>query len=181
MDTRSLRPTTVMLFLLSLVLAPALACGDDDGGATTTSAVAPIDADAPDPVPTAPAEDADGSAVVAVSIEDVDGIFTEGFEVGLRFETGDGEVIESTLWSDVVAAQDPSTPDAFYDTVLEQPVPAGEVVVLGGATVGTGPGPSIPDLDGALPCRVELELGDGERAQVEVRFDTTDECLERVS
>jgi hypothetical protein len=181
MNMRWFRPTASIVVLLALVFAPALACGDDEGDTTTTSAVAPIDDAAPDPVPTAPAEDAEGSAIVAVSIEDVEGIFVEGFEVGLRFETGDGEVIESTLWSEVVAAQDPSTPEAYYETVLEQPVPAGEVVVLGEANVGTGPGPSVPDLDGELPCRVELELDDGERAEVEVRFDTTDECLEQVS
>lgn len=178
MPTVSLRLTPLLL-LAALVLTPALACGGESDGAPTRPA-APIDPGAPDPAPTAPPEGADGSAVVTVRIEDVEGIFVEGFEVGLRFETGDGEVIESILWSEVVAAQGLSTPESFYETVFEQPVPPGEIVVLGEANVGAGPPPSVPDLDGELPCRVALELADGERAELEVRFDPADDCLRRL-
>jgi hypothetical protein len=83
---------------------------------------------------------------IAVRIEDVDGFFIEGFEVGLRFETPDGEVIASTLWTDFVQSLGAESIDAYYDSVLEQDVPAGTVVVLASANVGgsasggTGPG-----------------------------------------
>ena len=48
--------------------------------------------------------------------------FIEGFEVGLRFEATDGEVIASTLWSDFVAASGDDTTDAYYDSVLTQEI-----------------------------------------------------------
>src|SRR3546814_16584289 len=43
--------------------------------------------------------------VVTLRPEAVDGVFIEGFEVGLRFETGNGDVIGSHLWSDFIAEQ----------------------------------------------------------------------------
>jgi hypothetical protein len=167
-----------LLLLCVAAVAVAAGCGEDEGTATTV--VAPLDEGVLDPEPTAPAEADEESAVVEVRIEELDAIPVEGFEVGLRFEQGDGQVVESALWSDVVAAQDPSTVEGPTDTVLEQPVPAGEVVVLAEVTVGTGPPPSTPDVDGELPCRLELALDAGERAVVEVRFAPADDCLHHV-
>jgi hypothetical protein len=121
---------------------------------------------------------ADREAVVAVSLEPTEGFFVEGFEVGLRFSTGDGEVIAATLWSDDVAQQDedPSI-DAYYDHVAVQPVAAGTVVVEAQVNVGEGPPPATPDLDGPMDCRLEVQVPAGSVARVEVRFSYDDRCL----
>lgn len=170
--------SAVLLAALALTAVTAGACGDDD--TATDPPPVPPEPTTTGAVPTAPPEQGEDSAIVAVRIEEVDGIFIEGFEVGLRFETGDGDVIESMRWSDFVAAQEPSTPESYYDAVLEQTVPAGEVVVLAEVTVGTGPPPSVPDLEGELPCRVELQLAEDERAELEVRFDAPEDCLRQL-
>lgn len=109
--------------------------------------------------------------------EETDGVFIEGFEVGLRFETPDGELIGSTLWSEFVESQGDESLDAYYDSVLEQEVPAGNVVVLASANVGIGPPPEVPDLDGALRCRLEVEVLDTGRVDAEVTFDDPHDCL----
>jgi hypothetical protein len=114
---------------------------------------------------------------VAVHIQELDGVFVEGFEVGLRFETPDGEVIASTLWSDFVESLDSESIEAYYDSVLEQDVPAGTVVVLASANVGIGPPPEVPDLDGDLRCRLEVEVPAEARVDVEVTFDDPADCL----
>lgn len=146
-------------FLLLLALPTLLlaACGDDD----------PAEASA----------DGGATGTVAVHIEEVAGPFIEGFEVGLRFETADGEVLDTVLWSDFVASQDSDSLDAFYDSVLEQEVPAGEVVVLATANVGIGPPPEVPDLDGDLDCRLPVDVLAGGRVDVEVTFSGDGDCL----
>jgi hypothetical protein len=122
---------------------------------------------------------ADDTGTIAVSLEPVDGIFTEGFEVGLRFETATGEVLGTTLWSDFVQAQSAEpTMDDHYDSVLEQAVPAGDVVVLASVALGMGPGPVAPDVDGPLDCRLDVTVPAGETVAVEVSFDSsTGNCL----
>ncbi len=117
------------------------------------------------------------TGTVRVQLEPVDGFFIEGFEVGLRFETADGEVIDSTLWSDHIASLDADRLEAYYESRLDQTVPAGPVVVRAEVTIGVGPPPSIPDLEGDLPCRLDLEVGPGEIATVEVSFAGGPECL----
>jgi hypothetical protein len=117
---------------------------------------------------------------IAVHIEEVGGVFIEGFEVGLRFETSDGEVIASTLWTDFVQSLGMASIDAYYDSVLEQDVPAGTVVVLASANVGAGPAPEVPDLAGDLRCRLEVEVPESGRADVEVTFGDPDDCLRQL-
>lgn len=150
------------LFVLALATTAAVtACGDSPD---TTSAQ--------DHTATS------GSGTVAVHIQEVDGVFIEGFEVGLRFETPDGDVIGSTLWSDFVESQGDASLDAYYDSVYEQEVPAGTVIVRASANVGIGPPPEVPDLDGDLRCRLEVEVPDAGRVDVEVTFDDPDDCLQ---
>jgi hypothetical protein len=117
---------------------------------------------------------------IAVRIEEVDGVFVEGFEVGLRFETPDGEVIASTLWTDFVQSLGVESIDAYYDSVLEQDVPAGTVVVLASANVGAGPPPEVPDLAGDLRCRLEVDVPESGRVDVEVTFSDPDDCLRQL-
>lgn len=117
---------------------------------------------------------------IAVHIEDVDGVFIEGFEVGLRFETPDGEVIASTLWSDFVQSLGVESIDAYYDSVLEQAVPAGTVVVLASANIGPGGPPEVPNLAGDLRCRLEVDVPASGRVDVEVTFSDEDDCLRRL-
>ena len=157
-----------------LALAVVTACGD---APDTTSTDEPPD-DNPttdESEPGAPTSEDTGT--IAVHIEEVDGVFVEGFEVGLRFETPDGEVIASTLWSDFVESLGDESIDAYYDSVLEQEVPAGTVVVLASANVGMGPPPEVPDLDGELRCRLDVVVPTGDRSDVEVTFDDPDTCL----
>jgi hypothetical protein len=134
-------------------------CGDDRGAAG--------------------ADPADGgTGTVAVSLEPTDGFFVEGFEVGLRFSTADGTEINRVLWSDVVAAQGDDSIEAFYESVLEQEVPAGAVVVEAQVSIAIGPPPEPPDLDAEeLPCRLEVEVPADERVEVQVAFQPDGDCL----
>lgn len=119
-----------------------------------------------------------GVGAVTVQLEPVEGVFIEGFEVGLRFETGDGDVLASILWTDYVNGQfaDPSMDD-YYGSVLRQEVPAGVVVVLATVNIGAGPPPEIPDVTGALRCRLVVEVPTDGEVAVEVSFDEEDGCL----
>lgn len=127
--------------------------------------------------PDAPVDQA-GIGVVTVQLEPVDGVFIEGFEVGLRFETVHGDVLGSTLWTDFINEQfiDP-TMDDYYDGVVRQEVPAGPVVVLATINIGAGPPPEIPDLAGDLRCRLSVDVPTGGEVAVEVNFDGGDDCL----
>ena len=148
----------IPLATLTLILV-ASACSSDDS---------PTDTAVPD---------GDGTGVVAVSIEEVEGFFTEGFEVGFRFETTDGERIDALLWSDFVAEQGSNDLEAYYTSVLEQEVPAGDVVVLATANIGIGPPPDTPDLDGEMRCRLEVNVPAGGRVEVQVGFSDPATCL----
>ena len=148
-----------MRTLLALAAAASLlaACGDDDDAA---------DADAEAPTGT-----------VAVAIEAVDGVLIEGFELGLRLETADGEVLDQVDWNRFVAAEGAGTVEAFYETVYEREVPAGTIAVLAQVNVGIGPPPEPVDLAGDLNCRLEVEVPDGGRVEVEVALDPEGDCL----
>lgn len=63
-------------------------------------------------------------------------MFIEGFEIGLRFDTGGGEVIAATLWSDFVRSTGATDIDAYYQSALRQPVPAGTVLVQAEVNIG---------------------------------------------
>jgi hypothetical protein len=70
--------------------------------------------------------------------------------------------------------------DAYYDSVLEQDVPAGTVVVLASANVGAGPPAEVPDLAGDLRCRLETDVPESGRVDVEVTFGDPDHCLRQL-
>jgi hypothetical protein len=60
-------------------------------------------------------------------------------------------------------------------------LPAGIVVVEAEVSIGIGPGPVPPDLDAPeLPCRLEVEVPDGGRVDVEVSFQPEGDCLRKV-
>lgn len=158
-----------VLLAVGLGAAAAWAISRDSDDSTTTVAQ-PSDGGAETPAD-------EGTGHVRVQIEEIDGFFTEGFEVGLRFETAEGDLISSTLWTDFVQATGNTDLQAFYDSVLTQAVPAGPVRVSAEANVGAGPPPSIPDLAGELPCSVSFEVDPGEEVTVEVNFSGTDDCL----
>lgn len=133
----------------SAALAAVMSCG---GGTDSTGD------DEPEPAGHEMAADQSEPGAVAVRIEEIDGFLIEGFEVGLRFETPDGEVIASTLWTDFVQSLWVDSIGDYYDSVLQQEVPAGTVAVLASANVGLGPPPEVPDLTGDLRCRLEVEV-----------------------
>ena len=166
-------PTRTRYALVSLTAVALLAgCGSDDTSSAAGSDAPPVTvADTTDPEPA-------GSGTINVRLDKVEGFFIEGFEVGLRFETPDGEVIDSTLWSEFVVAQGDPDLSAFYESVFEQDVPAGEVVVLASANVGDGPAPEIPDLDGDLRCRLVVDVPADGSVDVVVTFSGDDDCLE---
>lgn len=119
-------------------------------------------------------------AEIRVQLEEVDGAFTEGFGVGLRFETGDGELIASTLWSDFVASTGRTDMDAYYDSVLSQSVSAGTIRVSAEVNIGAGPPPSTPDLGAELPCLLVVEVGPGAVVAEEASSNDTPNCLRLV-
>jgi hypothetical protein len=145
-----------MRFLLVLPAVALLltACGDDDAA----------DAEAP-------------TGTVAVAIEPVDGVLIEGFELGFRIETADGEVLDEVAWNEFVAAEGDGTVEAFYKTVYEREVPAGTVTVLAQVNVGIGPPPEPVDPAGDLDCSVDVEVPEDTRVEVEVALDPAGDCL----
>lgn len=155
------------LITLGILLLALGACGDDDGESTV-----------PTTEPETGAPQTETGGVIAVHLEEVQGFFIEGFEVGLRFETPDGVPVGATLWSDAVTAAfaEPTLED-FYTFVFEQEVPAGRIVILGEANVGIGPGPVIPDVDGEMRCLLEVDVPAGGRVDVEVTFSGDAGCL----
>jgi len=165
---RTRRPAHALVVAVATLLAVVVlaACGDDDD----TSVAADRDAGGDAGGGIAPGQ-------VHVRLEETTGVFIEGFEVGLRFETGAGEVIAATLWSDFVASTGRGDLDAYDDSVLTQEVPAGAVRIAAEVNIGMGPGPSIPDLDGPLPCHVDVEVPSGGEVTVEVGFSGGDDCL----
>ncbi len=120
------------------------------------------------------------SGEIRVRLEEVDGFFIEGFEVGLRFEDGDGQLLAATLWSDFVVSTGNTDLDSFYDSVLSQPVPAGPVHVSAEVNIGAGPAPSVPDLIAELPCALTVEVDPGAVVVLEASFDASDDCLRAV-
>ncbi|MCZ7631791.1 MAG: hypothetical protein M5U19_23255 [Microthrixaceae bacterium] len=178
----TLRPNTTRLssLLVAATLGVALlitACGEHAVVSTDRSTTRPRSAG---PVEAADAARNDASAsagTITVRIEETDGYFIEGFEVGLRFEAADGSVIASTLWSDFVNSLYPADDadlDAHYNSVLTQPAPPGRVRVSAAANVGQASGPEIPDPDGDLPCTMEFDVATGKTVALEVRFGSTD-------
>ncbi len=129
--------------------------------------------------PVAGSEDGPGS--ITVQLEPDVCCLREGFEVGLRFETTEGEVIASTFWSEFVKTSGDDTMDTYYDSVLTQDVPAGPVVVRAEVSIGAGPPPVPPDLEGDLACSLEVEVAPGETVAVEVLFHEADDCLRRLT
>lgn len=163
--------------LMTVPLLLAGACGDDGDDEEGTDTPAATDG-----------SDAGGSGgaqgTIAVRLEPTDAIFIEGFEVGLRFDDpASGDELDRVLWSEFVASLPPSDdPNVFYDSVLEQAVPAGNVRIGVDVNIGIGPGPEPPDLDAAsLPCELDVEVPEGETVTVEVAFDDAiDDCLKVV-
>ena len=135
--------------------------------------------------PTLSGDDTSGpteeTGIVAVSLEPVDSLLTEGFELGLRYETADGEVLGTTQWTEFVAQQEGDAATDFYGSIHEQSVPAGPVTVLATMNIGIGPPPIKPDVNGELRCRLDIEVPAGGMATVEVLFDGTDACLRPLS
>ena len=151
-----MRTTTALL--LAAALTTMAACGDDDSSGDDAAGTG-------------------GEGVVAVHLEQLDGILIEGFELGLRFETVDGEVLDTRLWSEFVEGLDDPRIEAFYDSVLEAEVPAGPVVVLAELVQSIGGPIEPPDLSGDLTCRLEVDVPDGGRVEVEVSFSGEPDCL----
>jgi len=166
-------PAFLLLFAIGLS-----ACGDDSDTPDASATTVPTDTtESPDGDGEGGSE---GDATIAVRMEETEGIFIEGFEVGLRFvDAATGTEIDRVLWTEFVASLDSTELDAFYDSVLEQPVPAGTIRVGVDVNVGIGPGPQPPDLDAAaMPCELEVEVAAGATITVEVAFDdAADECL----
>ncbi|MEZ5231155.1 MAG: hypothetical protein R2749_00330 [Acidimicrobiales bacterium] len=170
--------------LLLIALAPLAACGDDTTTEASGAPDAPGSAGGADPGSGTTAdpgsEPGTATGTVTVRLEEVGGVFIEGFEVALRFEDGDGDTIASTHWTDFVTGQDGEAATDYYGSVLEQPVPAGTVTVRAETAVGIGPPPVKPDLDGDLRCSLELEVPAGGQVAVEVGFGDDGNCLRRL-
>lgn len=161
-----LRFPLLVIPLIGLALVAA-ACGSDDSTGFGDIPTGDADGDPP-------------HGTLALRVEEVDGVFVEGFEIGIRVENADGVAFLTTLWSEEVAEQGDGGVEAFYDTVAERSVPVGEIAVLATVNVGTGPPPAVPSLDGPMDCRLPLEVAAGERVEVEIDFSGTADCLREV-
>lgn len=126
----------------------------------------------------APPDAAPPVGAIAVRLEKTEGYFIEGFELALRFETAAGEFIEALSWNDFVRSRGESTLRDYYDTVLEQIVPAGEVILFASMEIGDAAPPRAPDPLGELRCRLAVEVPAAGRVEVEVSFAAKD-CLHR--
>jgi len=162
-----------------ILAAPLLfgACSDDDPEAGDDSSV---DTTAPAADDGEGGGDGGGTGTITVQLEPTQGIFIEGFAVGLRFTDADGEEVKALTWDDFVAELDPaSNPNIYYEAVLEQEVPAGTVTVGTDVNIGIGPGPEPPDLEAdPMPCELEVEVPAGETVALEVSFDDAiEDCL----
>jgi hypothetical protein len=165
------RALTAAALLAGSLLA---ACGDDPA-ATTADSTGPEVTLPLNPTP------ATGEGTINVALEQTDGVFIEGFEIGLRFTTADGTVVKALLWNDFVASLDSTDINAYYDSVLEQPVPAGTITVE--ADVRISPGGAIvpPDLEAEeLPCSLDVEVPESGSVDVEVSFSGESGCISLV-
>lgn len=159
-----------------LLLMLALAACSDGGGPAAADSTADHETGTLAVDSTADHE----TGTLAVRLEEIDGVFIEGFEIGLRVETPDGEVLDALLWTDFVASLDRNDIDAYYDSVYVLDVPAGDIVVLADVNVGMGPAPSVPDLESDLPCRLVVHVPPGGRVEVQATFDDSTRCLRPV-
>jgi hypothetical protein len=125
--------------------------------------------------------DPDGvNGTLAISLQPIEGVFIEGFEIAVRVETSEGEVLYASLWTDYIKSTGDMNLRNFYDGVLTQAVPAGPVVILATVNIGMGPGPITPDLFGDLKCRFETDVtADGE-TQIQIAFDAQTNCLSQI-
>ena len=99
----------------------------------------------------------------------------QGFEVVLRVETADGQVLDSVLWTDFVQSLGATT-RGFLHSGLRGGRPRRCARRLAEVNVGIARRPRS-DLEGDLPCELPVEVGAGERVEVEVSFDGSTECL----
>jgi hypothetical protein len=115
------------------------------------------------------AEAGPGDAVIAIRMEPTNGgVFIEGFDVDLQFIDANGNEIASRNWADYVRSLPRIDDDLeiYYDSVLEEPVPAGVVTVRSVMELG---------MESAQPmCETPVVLAAGERAEIELLFRTVD-------
>ena len=171
---RRLLPGLALVALAAVAVAVGvwIAGGDDP--------LETVDADRSPATPegvAAGGDESGGTGQIDVRLEETGGIFIEGFEVGLRFETLEGETLGAALWTEEFDEAGRTDIDAYYDGVLHRTVPAGTVVVRAEANVGAGPPPSVPDLTGDLPCSVTVDVAPGQTVTLEVSFAGGDGCL----
>ncbi|MBA2280609.1 MAG: hypothetical protein H0W25_05140 [Acidimicrobiia bacterium] len=163
-----MRNRTALRALTTAVLVaglPLTGCGDDGSPITAPGF----------PVPDAAG---DGQGTIRVHLEETEGIFVEGFEIGLRFEGADGTELKRVLWSDFVASTGDQSMEAFHDSVLEQVVPAGTVTVGADVRMSIGGPIEPPDLDAeSLPCETEVPVPAGGTVEVEVSFSGEADCV----
>ena len=157
---------SLLVFVLCLVVLTG--CGDE---ARVADGAAP-DEVAPDG--TAPQGE---SGTVTIRLESVQGFFIEGFEVGLKIEAADGELVDAILWSEFVQSVANPTIESYYTSVYKIEVPAGDLVVRGEVNIGMGPGPVVPDLSTDLTCELAISVEPDTQVDIEVNFEGTGDCL----
>jgi hypothetical protein len=152
--------TTTSTTVEQTTLAPSR----DHSTTTSTSVVDPVRA----------------NGTLAISLQPIEGVFIEGFEIAVRVETSEGEVLYASLWTDYIKSTGDMNLRNFYDSVLTQAVPAGPVVILATVNIGIGPGPITPDLFGDLKCRLETDVPAGGETQIQIAFDSQTNCLSQI-
>lgn len=115
------------------------------------------------PPPVVAGADEDGT--LAVNLEPVDGVFTEGFDVTLRYFDAGGTKVGDVEWHTTVPAN--SGVDAYYKHVHLQQVPAGAVTLKSWMRIS--PGGPIPPASGP-GCTTPLQVGEEDQARVTLLF-----------
>ncbi len=170
---RWLVPGLAVAAIAALVAVVVWLAGSDEPVETVDADRVPATTDAM----AAAGDEAPETGWIDVRLEETGGIFIEGFEVGLRFETVEGATVAAIRWNERFAEVGRRDIHEYYDSVHHQSVPAGSVVVRAEANTGAGPPPSVPDLTGDLPCSVTVDVAPGRTVTVEVSFEGGDGCL----
>jgi hypothetical protein len=162
---------TVGLALVVVLGLTLSACGGDDSDDETSTGDQDQADDTTDTTATADDSGGDspaaaGDATLAVDLERIEGIMIEGFDVTLKFYGPDDELISEREWSQVVP-DGGGDPQAFYDYVLNEPVPAGQVKRVSYMRISPGGAIPPPQEPG---CETTVDIADGDTARITLLF-----------
>jgi hypothetical protein len=103
--------------------------------------------------------------VLAVNLEPSDGLYTEGFDVTMRYYDAGGVEVGDVEWHETIPPN--SGADEYYRHVHRQEVPAGAVTLRSWMRIS--PGGPIPPPTGA-GCTTRVPVAENDQARVTLMF-----------